>query len=97
MNLELKKQATLERILSTSQMQQILELEPAIRTILEIAADPEPRKNRWIAYEALKRMIQPYVGFDARQQELRTCQHYDLMIEAIDTLLPESEGYEEIA
>ncbi len=97
MNLEPKKQATLERIISNSRMQRVIELEPGICTILEIAADPEPRENRWIAYEALKRMMQPYVGFDARQEELRTCQHYDLMIDAINELLPDSEGYEEIA
>lgn len=94
MNLESKKQEALERILSDRQMQRVIELEPGIRTILALAADPQPRENRWVSYEALKRMMQPYIGFDARQEELRTCQHYDRLIEAIDELLPKaSTGY----
>lgn len=91
MSIEPTKQAALESILSNREMLRAVELEPAILTILEIAASPEPRTNRWVSYEALKRMARPYVGFDARQEELQTCQHYELLIDAIDRLLPDNE------
>jgi hypothetical protein len=92
MSVEPKKTAALEAVLSNTQMQEMITLEPGIRLILQIAADPEPRENRWIAYEALKRMSSPFVGYDARCSELQTCQQYDLLIDAIDALLPENEG-----
>ncbi len=89
---EQKKQAALETICQRKAIQQIITIEPAVANILALAADPEPRENRWVAYEALKRMSSPFVGWDARRDELRTEAHYDSLIEAIDELLPQTES-----
>ncbi len=87
--------AALEAIYQRREIQQMIEIEPVVAHILAIAANPEPRENRWIAYEALKRMSSGYVGWDARQPQLRTTRHYAALLEAIDTLLPQSECSDE--
>jgi len=92
MSITQQKKTQLATIISGQRVQEMIVLEPDILTILEIAADPEPRENRWIAYSALKRMMKHMVGWDARQSELRSSRYYDVMIDAIDALLPENEG-----
>lgn len=48
-------------------------------------------------YEAIKRMIAPSVGWDARHEELRSSSQYEVLIHAIDRLLPGQEEEEEVA
>lgn len=82
------KQA-LEAVCERKEIQTILSIEPAVQNILALASDPEPRENRWISYEALKRMSSSYVGWDARESTLRSSEHYDALLSAIDELLPQ--------
>jgi hypothetical protein len=67
---------------------EILTVEPEIASIFHIAATFEDVQDRWHAYEALKQIIRLFVGHDAEQEQLRTTQHYDAMIDAVDALLP---------
>jgi hypothetical protein len=71
-------------------LQEVLTLEPGLQQVFAIARDPEPRENRWVAYEALKRMSLPYVGDTARHPHLKTSDHYYAVMSHIDDLLPES-------
>jgi hypothetical protein len=80
---------SIETVVAEHQLQRMIELEPYILTLLEIAADPEPRDNRWISYEALKRLADPYVGWNARRAELQTHEQHDMLMSAFDRLLPE--------
>jgi hypothetical protein len=90
-----REHVALEAIYQRREIQQIIEIEPAVSRILALAADPEPRANRWLAYEALKRMSSDFVGWDARHDALRTTMHHDALMDAIDTLLPQSECSDE--
>lgn len=85
---EWRKKEALEAIYQRREIQDIIEVEPSVVNILALAADPEPRENRWIAYEALKRMSSDFVGWDARSDALRTTEHYAALMESIDSLLP---------
>jgi hypothetical protein len=71
-------------------LQQAVTVEPRLRTVLLIAADPEPRENRWISYEACKRLAERLVGWYAENDAIRTSSHYDAFIEVIDALLPQA-------
>lgn len=87
----MSKSRQLATIIANKPMQEMIAVEPGILTILQIASNPEPRENRWIAYEALKRMAQQFVGWDARHKDMRTALHHEMLMEAIDQLLPDSD------
>jgi len=91
MSMTTLQQRKLAQVLSEHHIQRMIEIEPPLLALLQVAADPEPRDNRWLSYEAIKRMAAPYVGWDARHEELRSSVQYELLMCAVDTLLPESE------
>ena len=91
MSVTIAKGSKLQTILDDPSIQEMVVIEPELLQVLSIASDPEPRENRWISYSALKRMMRNLVGWDARQSELRSTRHYNLMIRAIDDLLPLNE------
>lgn len=70
-------------------IQQIVSAEPEFARLLELAAHPSPRYNRWVSYEALKRMGRTLVGWSARHEQLRTGEHHRAMCWALDLLLPD--------
>lgn len=69
-------------------IQQIVKAEPEFQRLLDLAACPTPRYNRWVSYEALKRAGRKLVGWSARHEALRTGEHYRMMCWALDMLLP---------
>jgi hypothetical protein len=69
-------------------IQQIVAAEPEFQRLLDLAASPTPRYNRWVSYEALKRAGRNLVGWSARHKALRTGEHYQVMCWALDMLLP---------
>jgi hypothetical protein len=72
---------------------EILKIDPFARTILELASDPNPRANRWVSYEACKRM---YKRLECQHRGALLPHYYDTMIWAVDSLLSISDGQGEI-
>jgi hypothetical protein len=91
MNIVERRQFAVEQVQQHESIQHILNIEPTFQNILDLAAHPTPRYNRWVSYEALKRMSQQFVGWGAHHAVLRTSQHWDAMTWAIDLLLPEAD------
>lgn len=60
--------------------------------IVDLACLQNETVNRWVAYELLKNMAKRIAGFTAAYEELRTCQHYEAMVDLVDCLLPEDIG-----
>lgn len=57
--------------------------------IIDQALNYPSGANRWTAYEALKRQANLIVGWDAAPSPIATAQHYELLTEFIDYLLPQ--------
>lgn len=91
MNIVERQQAAVEQVQRHESIQHILSVEPDFQRILDLAAHPTPRHNRWVSYEALKRMSQQYIGWGARHEGLRDSRYWDAMTWAIDLLLPEAD------
>lgn len=74
-------------------IREIFTVEPIIPEMLtRIAQLPtNPEMNRWQRYSELKRLFSPYVGWQARNNELATSRHYEAFIDLLDALLPEDE------
>jgi hypothetical protein len=73
---------------SNGRLKDVVEVEPRLLNVLYMATSPESY-NRWYSYEKCKRLLDPLVGYGAEQKELRTSKHYQMLIIAIDTLLPD--------
>jgi hypothetical protein len=62
----------------------------AIDKIIDQALTYPSGANRWIAYEVLKKQAALLSGRDATHSELKTEQHYRVLTDFIEYLLPES-------
>ena len=69
-------------------VQQMVQAEPALRYVMEIAAAQTNGGKRWFAYTALKRICDRLVGDHARNPDLSTSGHWEKMIAVLDELLP---------
>lgn len=68
---------------------QLVQTEPVIGQLFGLAATVEDSDNRWQCYELLKTVgAEQYVGWRAKNENVRTEAAYDLFIEGIDLLLP---------
>ena len=59
-----------------------------LEMIVELALMVEKPVNHWIEYERLKDLMSQFVGYGARHKEISTCQHYEIMLDFIEWLLP---------
>lgn len=81
----------LERVESEILLAQVYKLEPQrLEQIVDLALMCECPDERWQNYERLKKVSAQFVGFSARRNELRTYQHYEVMLGFIDWLLPDN-------
>ncbi|HEY1351337.1 MAG TPA: hypothetical protein VGF67_17080 [Ktedonobacteraceae bacterium] len=71
---------------------QLIQTEPVIGQLFGLAATVEDSYNRWQCYALLKAVgVEQYVGWRAKNENVRTRAAYDLFIEGIDLLLPTPE------
>ncbi len=85
------KAQALARIERNSRLAQVYTLEQdRLEQVIDLALMVEDPANHWREYERLKEMASRFVGFQARHDELRTCQHYEVMLAFIDWLLPDN-------
>lgn len=47
----------------------------------------EPKADRWLTYEVLKRQVSTFVGWKAKCSQLRSESHYEVVIDFLDWLL----------
>ena len=80
---------------SSALMKQVVALEPTVLDILLATASASPPAGwtRWDAYSALKRQCDPFIGHNARNDELATSAHWEAFVRFIDALLPDSDDY----
>ena len=83
-----RQEAALVRLQSDSLIKQMIVDEPVVLALLQIAARQTSGRDRWHAYEVLKCVSDPYVGWCARNKAVSSERHYDALIKAIDELLP---------
>lgn len=84
------KYQALERVQRNNLLVQVHTLEKQrLEQVVDLALMVEDPANRWHEYERLKKMASRFVGFDAQNRELATNQHYEVMIDFIDWMLPE--------
>lgn len=69
----------------------VVDQEPALMKILVVAASQTNHRDRWKYYETLKYVAKQYVGWGARNLEIKNARSYELMVTAIDLLLPAPE------
>jgi hypothetical protein len=72
-------------------------IEPLILPILKTAALYTDGGTRWHMYSELKERVYPLVGHHAEKPEIATSRHYEAMIKAIDSLLPDEKRLEQEA
>lgn len=65
--------------------------DPALIKILVVAASQTNHRDRWYHYETLKFVTQQYVGHGAQNPLLTDERFYEMMVAAIDLLLPAPE------
>ena len=71
-------------------VQQMVQAEPALRYVMEIAAAQTNGGERWFAYTALKRICDRLVGDHAHNPDLSTSDHWEKMMAVLDELLPDA-------
>lgn len=69
----------------------VIKVDPTVLEILRLAASQSCRAERWQMYEILKLVSSQYVGWHASKPELRTSVCYEMMMDALDILLPTPE------
>jgi hypothetical protein len=84
------KDAALNRYRTNSDLQAVVTLEPRVRPLLESAAARlnGPGYNRIREYDRLKTAAMHLVGDGSENPHLKTHKAYDLVVRAIDDLLP---------
>lgn len=83
------KQQALQHIHQYRRLAEIYSLEKEqVEQVIESALMIEGPVNHWQEYERLKEMMSHFVGWDARHSELATSQHYEIMLEFVEWLLP---------
>jgi len=91
-NTALLRIQTMAYINKSQQLKQIKRLEDrSFAGIIEAAINLEPEENRWRIYEALKKQSSTMVGMNARYAELRTKEHYQVMVDFIDWMLDKAQ------
>jgi hypothetical protein len=85
-----KRQAAIKALAHDRYLQEALQIEPALQRVLKTAIAPRNERGyNWESkYYQLRDWAIPLVGHHARNAQLRTTQHYEAMIKAIDNLLP---------
>jgi hypothetical protein len=97
-SLLVRKQQALEQMHRFRELSEVAELEQSqMQHIIDSALAHEDASEHWQAYEDLKAVASGIVGWDARYPQLKTCAHYEIMVEFIDWLLTLAETREEIA
>lgn len=76
-------------------LQAMIDAEPSVLKLLKLASMQRSGFARWRAYEILKRIGMQYVGWDARNPELRNSLCYEAYVLAIDFLLPSESAEDE--
>lgn len=71
-------------------LREIVDAEPDVLTLLQSAAIQCDQEACWVQYEILKNSGLRYVGWEARNQDLRDSRWYLAYIQAIEELLPDS-------
>lgn len=85
------KEQALERVQENRRLVQVYRLEKErLEQVIDLALMVEDPANHWREYERLKEMASRFVGFQARHDDLATCQHYEVMLAFIDWLLPDN-------
>jgi hypothetical protein len=87
------RQQAITHIQENRLLAQVYQLEKErLEQIVDLALMVEDPASHWREYERLKRMASRFVGWDANHPELKTTTHYEVMVNFIDWLLPESEA-----
>lgn len=85
-------QQRVEKALQTHpRIKQVITIEPKVHEILSLAASQTCKSERWQMYEILKYVSSRYVGWYAEQAALRSEAHYNVIMDALDLLLPSPE------
>lgn len=85
------KKMALQHIQENRLLAQVYTLEQErLEQVIDLALMVEDPANHWREYERLKEMASRFVGFQARHDDLATCQHYEVMLGFIDWLLPDN-------
>jgi len=84
------KKTAIERMNHNQALQDILQLEPRLRAVIEEAREQRNNKgyHRIRRYTELKRKIASLVGSQAEKEELRSSEAYEIVRSTIDDLLP---------
>lgn len=84
------KKAAIKRMNSNNRLQEILEIEPRLKAVLQEAADCQNQNgyDRIRKYSALRNSLYTLVGWKAEKPGIRSQEDYTLMIRTIDDLLP---------
>jgi len=90
MTKEWTKAAAIKRLNDNKPLHNILIIEPQLNSVIEAAKKQENvegyhRIRRWYK---LKAHMNYLVGFEAKNTQLRTMQHWDVVSKAVNDLLP---------
>lgn len=87
---QMKRTVALQRVQNSNRLLEVYTLEKEqLEMVIDLASMVEDPANHWKEYERLKEIASRFVGFYARHDELATCQHYEVMLDFIDWLLPD--------
>lgn len=84
------KEQAIKRVREDKLLQEIIAIEPRVLDIISQAEAQvnRPGYHRIKTYNGLKGLIKSLVGFNAEKKELRTMVHYDIVVKAVNDLLP---------
>jgi hypothetical protein len=87
------KKDAIKRMMENERLQEILRVEPRLWSVVSDAAIQRRSRtyHRIRTYLALRNRVIPLVGWYAEREELRTSDHYQLVIDTIVDLLPPDE------
>jgi hypothetical protein len=88
------KKDAIKRMMENERLQEILRVEPRLWSVVSDAAIQRRSRtyHRIRTYLALRNRVIPLVGWYAEREELRTSDHYQLVIDTIVDLLPPDEA-----
>lgn len=69
----------------------VIKAEPMVMEIFRLAASQSCRSERWQMYEILKHVSSKYVGWHATNPDLCNSICYEMVMDALDILLPTPE------
>jgi hypothetical protein len=95
--IEPARQQALQRIQQYRRLVEIYRFErEQLEQVIDSALMLENPVNHWQEYERLKGMMSQFVGFGARHSELATSQHYEIMLDFIEWLLPANRNVKQL-